>query len=252
MIRIFCGGLGSGKSLSAIRVMKLRNQHTFVNQNIKLPKCHRLQITDIVKETEIPIPEGSKKKTADKKLEVNWEYWAEQREKYKDEGFDIFFDEIGQFLGSRNSMSGFGKKAMQWVAQVRKILGASELHDVIMVNQKLDGIDVDLRDYALEVTHCTKHYVINGKAVPATNKVVRYADKIPTKVWSGGKLVTKMIPKVIILQHVFEGEYAVNDYFHFRFQGKKTYSKKTFFVGNEYMQFYDSFEMIDFSPTTYA
>lgn len=237
----------SGKSLSAIRVMKLRNQITFVNQNIKLPKAKRLQVKDIVNE-EILEPESPKSKPKTQ-LTVNWQFWKEQLDKYG--GFDIFLDEVAQFASARSAMSNHNKKVMEWIAQIRKILGASELHDIILVTQKLDGIDITIRDFAHEVTHCQKFYTIGGFLIPATNQNVHLAQTMPTKVWDKGKLVTKMLPKVTIVQYKFSGEYAVNDYFEFRFQKKKTYSSKSFFVGNPYMQYYDSYEILDFTPNTY-
>lgn len=252
MIRIFVGNIGSGKSLSAIRVMKLRNQHTFCNQGLKFDKAHRMKVTDIVEQV-IDEPEEGSKAKAKTRLEVNWKFWVEQTTKYKH--YDIFLDEIASFMGARNSMTGFSKKAMEWIAQIRKILGESELNDIILVSQKLDGIDITIRDFAHEITHCQKFYTIDGQLHPASNRNVHDALHIPTKVWSGEsgkrKLVEKMIPKVTIVQWHFEGEYAVNDFFAFRFQRKKTYSKKTWFCGNPFIQYYDSYEILDFAPTTY-
>lgn len=177
MIITMSGGVGSGKTISAVRQAIIEAEDNLVITNFKIKKLknyYRLKKGDILKDVS-----GHPRK---KEFVVNWEFW----EKHKN--CDIFLDEVHNLINSRNSMSLENRKYSEWIAQIRKVWGASgdqnyldamrkmnnntfnkyhqkiysRSNNIFFITQKPRKIDVNIKDLVHVHIQCSKK-VINGK-----------------------------------------------------------------------------------------
>jgi len=96
-----------------------------------------------------------------------------------------------------------------WIAQIRKVLSQSETSHLYLISQKINRIDVSLRDLANWIIECQKVKVGN---------------------------------KIIIIRRYYEGIEAYQN----RIQKRMTY-----FIGNDYFKYYDSYALVDFGEDAY-
>lgn len=220
MIFAIIGGVGSGKSVSAVRRVVRSKAHCFCNFHVDSPNCTRLKKEDIVSET---IKEVKKNGKVIKEYHVNWDFWNEAKEKYGE--FHLFLDEVHNLFHSRQSMTKWNTLGSMWISQIRKILGQSERTHIFLISQRISGIDVAFRDLMHGVIYCMKY---TGK------------DSVPTKVKVKGKRRTLKIPECYIVQFYFN---SVEDFQKFHIGGFKTYINRNYFRANDYFQFYDTHEV---------
>lgn len=235
MIIIITGGIGSGKSLTAIKEIVDRKQMTFTNFKLnKIKDCPvssiRLKYEHIFK-TDIQYgPRG--KKTVE--TGVNYAYWQQAKKRYN--GFDIVLDEFHNVMNARRSMSKRNTALSDWLAQIRKVLGDSEQHNLYLITQKLRRIDVNSRDLAHACIKC--------------EKVVYKNQLVPTPVCYKNRLTVRKLPLVVIYKHYFESADALNAY---ELAGiKHGYKGTTRFIANNYYKYYNSYEMVDFGNDEYV
>lgn len=231
MIRLILGGIGSGKSASAVKDIIDRNEKTFSNFDIKKqPKLHRLMVEDIIK-TEVTRVKKSGEEV--KRISINWDFWN----KLIDDGvgFDVCLDEIHNILHSRRSMSRWNTLVGTWLSQIRKILGDSENNHLTAISQRLEGVDVILRDLLFEIVHCRKWQ----------SKIL-----MPTRVIKYGRYEIRKLPITYIIKTVFQGEGCIDRYNSFR-MGSKSYTARFMFLANPYYQFYESFKLVRFGESAY-
>ena len=150
MIICYLGGIGSGKSISAVRQIIDSGQFVFTNFKLKnyKGKYHRLKYEDIIEKNS-----NNSKKQADN-YSVNWDFWDKARDKHK--SFSIFIDEIHNVISSRSSMSIHNKLMSRWISQIRKITSDSEVNHFYMISQKIRKIDIDFRELAHIFIECNK------------------------------------------------------------------------------------------------
>jgi len=130
MIIILLGGIGSGKSLSAVKEIIDTNQYALTNFNLMgIKNFHRIKFADIIKKEK-------------KGLKVNWEFWEDVRRKHKN--YSIYLDEIHNIIHSRRAMSKTNILMSKWVSQIRKILSDSPNNHLYLISQTMRKIDVDL------------------------------------------------------------------------------------------------------------
>lgn len=148
MIFILTGGIGSGKTLSAIKnIHEHPEQTAFINFTCKLKNTHRLRYSDIVM-TQI-VKDGNK----DKKIQsVNWDFWKKQQHK----PFSIYLDEVHNIISSRRSISKSNILMSEWVSQIRKILGDNKDCHLFLMTQTMRKIDINFRDLAHALIVCAK------------------------------------------------------------------------------------------------
>ena len=248
MIRALVGGIGSGKSVSAARMIARRKMPTFTNFGSNLPNVTRLEIGHIMKETFVESPSGRGKPA--RKLSINWEFWKNALE--ETEGFDIILDEVHNIVNSRRAMSSFNVNMGMWLSQIRKILGSSERNDIVLITQRINRIDLTFRDLLHEIISCDKMWVTKkGRWIAGTNANKKYARLIETKTWHNGKTRMRMVPEAIIIQHHFTGDQCVQRYEAFMMGMKKMHTSRNWFKANRFMQYYDSYELIEFGDSAY-
>ena len=144
MIIIFLGGVGSGKTLSAVREIRRRNQFALTNFKLKnIKEYHRLKYENII------IP-------AEKKSDysVNWKFWEKVRKSHK--YFSIYLDEIHNIMDARASTSVDNRILSRWLSQIRKMTSDNEYNNLVAISQKIRRIDVNLRELAHLFVECRK------------------------------------------------------------------------------------------------
>ena len=229
MIKLYLGGIGSGKSISIVKEIVESEQPFYTNFRIYNAKnSKRLKINDII----------TKKEKDDKKSKgkdvVNWKFWRGEIQKFRN--FNIAVDELHNLMHSRRSMSKFNILMSMWIAQIRKVCGSSEKTHFYAISQELERIDISVRDLANLIVWCRK---------------VETKQKITTTVRENGRLFKKEMPMVWIVRYYFLGSDCTRRYSLFRWNGEKSYNFRTKFLANEYFSHYDSYELIDFGESEY-
>ena len=231
MIKIIIGGIGSGKSVTAVKEIIDRNNTTFLNFPVQYKKAVRLK-TDMIISSKIE--KIRKDGTAIKKLSVNYDFWNT----IKEDGFDIVLDEVHNIMHARMSMTKHNTLMSIWLAQIRKILGEAKHNDLILITQKMARIDVSARDLAHEIIYCSKYEgkgLIKTRLYDSRNKRYYY----------------KMLPPIYIKKNYFQGTYCQEKFEAFS-MGDECADKMTYYLANPYFQFYDSYALITFGDNTYV
>jgi len=202
LILAIIGGVGSGKSVSGVKFMMDRKHPLFTNFKIRNKEhIKRLKYAMLFKEI---VTEVTARGKEIKKFVLNWDFWKEQIK--NSNGFDIVIDEIHNIFNARRSMSKENILLQQWVAQIRKILAGDEKCHFVCISQKLERIDVSLRDLIGGIVFCQK------TSLPDV--------LIETVVYKNKKRVVQMLPKTFIVQFVFKGTYSVENFHSFLMGGK--------------------------------
>ena len=207
------------------------NMPVYTNIQASLPNIIRLKYSMIIKQVQAN-PEANTKHF---KNVVNWDFWREALG--KDKVFCIYIDELHNIMSARSSMSRNNICMAEWVSQIRKITGASEVSDLVVISQELSRIDVALRDLAGEIIYCEK---------------VETHEKVETKCLHNGRIVTKILPKTYIMTYYFRGTSCVEKYWLFRDQRQKTYDGRKYYLANSYFKMYDSYQIVDFGESEYV
>lgn len=146
MIILLLGGIGSGKTLSAVKEIVSNKQYALTNFKLNIKNYHRIKIGDIITKE-------------DKAYNVNWSYWEKIRKEKSN--YSIYLDEVHNIIHSRRSMSKLNIQMSKWVSQIRKILSDSPNNHLYLISQTIRKIDVDFRDLAQLVCVCSK-FDMNG------------------------------------------------------------------------------------------
>lgn len=223
MIIIFTGGIGQGKTLSAVKEIVDRRNKSFTNFNLFNIEHQRLKTEHLFH----TIGEGK-----DKSMKLNFDFWNEQA---KQGGFDIYLDEFHNVMNARRAMSKKNVLMSDWMSQIRKILGQTETNNLYLLTQKLRRIDINSRDLAHLAIKCEKQEL---------KKVL-----IPTEVYEDGKIIVKELPMTIIFKHYFRSADSLYNYENY---GMNTKLMTTRFVGNWYYKYFNSYELIDFGSDEYV
>lgn len=247
----YIGGVGSGKSLSMTREILKKvseGQTIYCNYPIISKNVHRLKWTDVL--CEKTIVKNGKEKTG---LGVNWDFWEDKT------GFSIVLDEIHNVLHARKPSSNVNM--INWIAQLRKILGEDEDYNFMYSSQIMERVDIALRDLTTEIIYCETYYkmrVGGGYKMVLKNQYKRVYSKqgykvksIPTVVQQNKKYVKKLIPLTIIRQYHFIGTRCLEKLHTWEFTGEKTYDSENAFIGNPYMRYYESFKKVRFGEDVY-
>jgi len=233
MIIIIAGGVGSGKTLTAVKHCYAESKTNKIYTNFKLTKIknyHRLKWEDILttEKTKVgQLKNGTPKHKETKK--VNWEFWS------KNKNADIFLDEVHNIVNSRKAMSNKNILFSEWISQIRKIWGQSG--------------DVAIYDQLQKLPNNVFNKVID-KALSRSNNIYLITQKI-RKIDVNFKELCHavcMCKKVklddnhlIIINEWYFGN-DMHDAVEMMELGKKP--KKCFFLGNKYFGHYDSYEII--------
>jgi len=162
MIKIFLGLPGSGKTASAVRMILKNPDITYYSNIITKKLKNNIVITKdmIIKETPI-LKDDKTPKVKDHepvmKLSVNKDYW-ENLDKSK--RYNLILDEAHTIMNPRRSMSRQNQIIMQFLAMIRRVLGASESSqgDLILITQLSRGLEIYAREMSTKVFYHRCHY----------------------------------------------------------------------------------------------
>jgi len=244
MLIAFVGGVGSGKTLSSAREVINNKKTAYCNFSVLSPYFKALKVSDLLLEED-----DGRKST----FKVNWEFW----ENIKGD-IDIYIDEVHNLYSSRRSMSHENVMMSQLVSQSRKLLGDKSNSNLVVISQKINKIDKDLRDLLHVIKHHDSFYQmdVEGRWVTIEkNKYINnYKDiyklkSTPTEVYEKGKLVVKDLPALWIRVHEFDGLNCLENYDSWIYDGKKSYNKKYYFLANYFYKYYNTNEFVKDSFT---
>ena len=100
MIQIICGGIGSGKTISAVRMIAQREFKAYTNFNTVNLESHRIKWKDIINKIAATTNKNGEVTKYD--YTVNFKFWENAMNK---EPADIYIDELQEFASSRRSIS---------------------------------------------------------------------------------------------------------------------------------------------------
>jgi len=146
MIIVLVGGIGSGKTLSAVKMIVESKNFSYLNftlKNVDKNSYQRLKFEDLLIKDEKKGYKG-----------VNWKFWNEQIKKHKN--FSIYLDEIHNIIHARQSMSKRNVFLGRWLSQIRKILSDSLNNHLVIITQRFEKLDVEFRDMAHVIITCEK------------------------------------------------------------------------------------------------
>lgn len=225
MIFGIVGGVGTGKTVSAVKTMIDSPKYCFCNFDVKSKNVTRIKKDHIM--TEEQTGETPRGKPIMQKS-INWKFWNRQLKKKGE--YHILLDEVHNLFHSRQSMAKWNVLGTMWFSQIRKVLGNSETTHIYLISQKISRIDVAFRDLIHGIILCEKF--VDSRAM------------IKTKVLENGKLVVKKLPIVWILRYYFMGNDCISMAEAYERYGDRTYTYRTGFIANPYFQHYDSYEIM--------
>jgi len=233
MIRIICGGIGSGKSISAIRMIKNRGNKAYTNFSTKKLDTIRMRWKDIINKK--PLITNKQGEVTKWDMSVNYEYWRKELQKHP---FDMYMDEVQEIVNSRSGQNKEVKTFNLFFSQIRKVLSYNEENDLNCITQRPRSIDVTLRDLAQEWIFCKKQLL---------------PKLITTTMHNGKKIKT---PLVLIWQYHFNGDSINSDGItidEFNMMVKlKLYKIQDCFIANEYYKYYNSYDFVTFGEEDYV
>lgn len=210
------GGIGSGKTIIAVRQLVNRKQHSLTNFDVKLPYVERLKWDDL-------LVMGDKGKA----VGVNWDFWKERQLK----GFSIYLDEASALLSARRSMTAQAVHLSSWGTQIRKILGSDNANNLYIITQRPESVDVNFRYLAQWWWRPIKQ--VFSECLVST-------EVIDTKT---GRAVIRQLP---MARFAWEGYRSYSDYE--MGTNKVVYPP---FIGNDYYRYYDTHRIVDFGGEEY-
>lgn len=161
MIRIFLGGVGSGKTACAVMDMMEDKSGKITYSNI-VTKGIRTVVpisSDMIVKKEIvkTITRKDGKTEPVYKMAVNKEFWQTVKKPCS-----VTLDECHTILNARNSMSGMSKKVTEWLALLRRVLCSKDgtTGHLTMISQLDNRIDIIARDMATNVRYHRCHYMV--------------------------------------------------------------------------------------------
>lgn len=217
MIKLIIGGIGSGKTLSAVKEIVDNNKPCFVNFEVNHPKAIRLKEEHIIKKVEIDqgCYKDGREKPKKYNYEVNWDFWNDYINTHG--SFDIYIDEAHNVLHSRRSVTKWNVLFTMWLSQIRKILTSLEGNHLYLISQRITGIDVVARELAGEIIYVS-------------------CQKFDNEVW--------------IFKTYFTGQFCMESFAAF-FGGSKSYSYRSYFYGCPYFKYYNTHSIVNFGEKVY-
>lgn len=225
MIRISLGNVGSGKTACEVREMFINrfNRTTYTNiLTKKIPNAKVLTAEHII--SKIPY-KTVKKKGGDLeqvyKYELNKSFWSEQKL-----ALNVVLDEAHSILNARRSMSKINIIVSDWLALIRRVLGATEQGqgELVLISQLSNRLDMIARDMATQVRYHVCHYL---KTCKKCNSSFGENSETPEEIWQCLNCGSGRIYKH---QHIIEVWFFTDmDNFHlWKYSGVKTYYKRIY------------------------
>lgn len=160
MITIYVGGIGSGKTASAVRqIMRSEDgRKTYSNiQMIDVPNNVVINRNMLLTEEAVTAIVNGRPKTKNKTV-FNKEYWKKVIEEEK--SINVCIDEAHTIFNSRRSQSAVNVAMTDFLAMLRRVIGSTEAGtgELILITQLLRRLDPVIREMANRVIYHRCHY----------------------------------------------------------------------------------------------
>lgn len=229
MIILISGGIGSGKTLSAVKMCLEDSKHNLVFTNFKLKKIKNYKR---LKWDNMLIDTVDKKKSTEKKVvtrqEVNWEFWKKQN------ACDIYLDEMHNIVDSRQSQNKKSVLFSHWLSQIRKIWGQSGDQNDLEFLRNINGND--FRKYVDRIICKSNNIICITQRVGKID--VRFREM--SHVYIQCQKI-KIKGELFIVQNYYFGNDNISAVEMFEAGAKP---KKNIFHAPKYYSYYDSYELI--------
>jgi len=218
------GNMGSGKSASMVREILSHPGRTYFSNIIthrSVKNNHLIKPEMIFNKEPIIKADGSpviSKGEPQYKLSVNKEFWQEAVKRYGE--INVIIDEAHIILNARRSMSKKTQVVLDWMALLRRVLGASDSR-LILVTQIERRLDIVAKEQATDMHFNIMHY---RKSCPACGKTWRETNEDPEPVRECPKCGKKIVKHSFIVEKWHFKNY--NDFIMWKYMGqRKTYYK---------------------------
>ena len=232
MIICISGGVGSGKSITAVHHAVEESKNNLVLTNFTLKKIknyYRLKRTDVIDTQTNTEQVGDKIKTTQETV-VNWDFWNDS----KHQGSDVFLDEVHNLINSRNGMSKQNRVLNEWVSQIRKVWGTSGDVSIIDKIQKFDN-NLFNKYWVEFLARSNNLYYITQRPRKAD---VNWRELTHVHIRCSKQIIDG---KVIIFNHIWFGDDNLDP---FEAEEMGVLPKVHVFVANKYFDKYESYEII--------
>ena len=162
-ITLLFGNVGSGKTASCVRMMKMSPQKNYIT-NINVHGKGFNHVTKLKADMILKKELIKEKKSGEKvyKLTLNVDFWKDLIK--KQEKVNIIIDESHVFFNPRRSMSRINIIMTDFLALLRRVLGGTDdTGELILVTQLSRRLDVICKEMSTKVTYCINHYQSNCK-----------------------------------------------------------------------------------------
>lgn len=159
MIRLFIGGVGSGKTISAVKEIISYNGKFNVYTNIALKGKHK-NVFPLKPEYIIKKVLKGEKKHRDGRTETVWDYELNM-DFWKDkQPLCVCIDEVHNILNARTFMSKKNRTVNKWLTMIRRILGSTTQSggELILIAQLTNQVDNIARDLCHQIRYHLCHY----------------------------------------------------------------------------------------------
>jgi hypothetical protein len=163
MIRISLGSVGSGKTANEVRelILNRARRKTFTNIMMKRPQDTKnvmLLNQDMIIKKDLVSTKVNRKtgeETPVYDLKLNMEFWKSIKEP-----INVILDEAHTILNSRRSMSKVNVIMGDWLALIRRVLGAADsgMGELVFITQLHNRIDTIAREMALQIRYHVCHF----------------------------------------------------------------------------------------------
>jgi len=227
MIILISGGIGSGKSLSAVKMILKNTNIVYSNFKLKGVKNHiRLKWEHMIKQ--VVDDKRTNPKTTYYKDEINWDYWKQT------EGCNIYLDEMHNIVDSRSSMNKKSILLTQWLSQIRKIHGQegdqNDLNFLKRVNGNIFRLCVD------DIINKSNNIICITQRVGKIDVRFREMSHIYIQCQK-----IKIAGEIFIIQNYYFGDDNISAIDSYEMGHRP---KKAIFHAPKYYKYYDSYELI--------
>lgn len=241
MITISLGNVGSGKTATAVAMMK-ENPHKIFITNIDTKGKDFKHVFKLKSENIITKEVVSTKKDGSQtfKLSLNIDFWKELIKKHS--AVNVVIDEAHIFFNPRRSMSKLNIIMTDFLALLRRVLGSADgSGELLLITQLSRRVDVIAKEMATNVTYCIHHFTMTCSKCNATWKETNEtADKKYFCPRCGGYHIKRSESLIEVLKFINMDSY--DRWFIYR---QKTYYKR--FIITNIKEIFGNYETLQFN-----
>jgi hypothetical protein len=222
LIRLIFGNAGSGKTASVVRYIK-NNPHKMFITNIDLKGRAFKHVLKLKADMIIKREQISSKRDGQPvyKLKLNVDFWKNLILEHKQ--MNVVIDEAHIFFNPRRSMSKINIIMTDFLALIRRILGASNDNgELILISQLSRRLDVIAKEMSTDVSFCINHYKM---FCPKCHATWNETNETPNKFLVCPRCKDYRIKKIKTIIEIFDFK-DVDSFVNFKEFNVKTYYRR--------------------------